>query len=260
MLFHRKSRLFQRHTCHRWRSLRRLMTIVCAAVTFCAALPAAAQVGEARRTISLGFSGGYVMNNVTFDPTIKQKSHTGPTMGVTLRFVSEKYFKTLCALQMEVNYARLGWTEDIRSSADEPLPDTYSRHMDYLRIPLLARLSWGYERRGFSAAFIAGPEFGYLLGEKSERSAEWTLDAQGQPDRPNGMSAQYDMSVEHRFDYGITGGLSLEVATGIGRFSLDGRYTYGLADLFSNGKKDVFSRSNHSTITLKLTYLFDVRK
>ena len=41
---------------------------------------------------------------------------------------------------------------------------------------------------------------------------------------------------------------------------MDGRYTYGLADLISNGKKDVFSRSNHSTITVKLSYLFDVRK
>ena len=223
-------------------------------------LSASAQVGELRNDFAIGVNGGVVMDKISFDPTIKQKMHSGPTMGLTVRFVSEKYFKTLCALQMEVNYARLGWTEDIRSSADQPLPDTYSRHMDYLRIPLLARLSWGYERRGFSAAFIAGPEFGYLLSEKSERSAEWTLDAEGQPDRPNGMSAQYDMPVEHRFDYAITGGLSLEIATGIGRFSLDGRYTYGLADLFSNGKKDVFSRSNHSTITVKLSYLFDVRK
>lgn len=248
------------HLLHHSPRARRWLTAVVALVELSAALPAAAQVGEARRTISLGFSGGCVMNNVTFDPTIKQTMHNGPTMGLTVRFVSEKYFKTLCALQMEVNYARLGWTEDIRSSADQPLPDTYSRHMDYLRIPLLARLSWGYERRGFSAAFIAGPEFGYLLGESSRRSAEWTLDAEGNPDRPNGMSAQYDMPVEHRFDYAITGGLSLEIATAIGRFALDGRYTYGLADLFSNGKKDVFSRSNHSTITVKLSYLFDVRK
>ena len=82
-----------------------------------------AQVGESRSQLDVGFNGGLAMNHISFDPTIKQKLHMGPTFGVTLRYTCEKYFAAVCALQIELNYARLGWRENIRSSADEPLPD-----------------------------------------------------------------------------------------------------------------------------------------
>ena len=39
---------------------------------------------------------------------------------------------------------------------------------------------------------------------------------------------------------------------------LDGRYYYGLNDMYDNGKADVFSRSAHMTISVRATYLFDV--
>lgn len=219
-----------------------------------------AQVGEPRSGIAVGFNGGVSMNRVTFEPTIKQKSLLSPTMGLTLRLTSEKYFSMVCALQMELNYARLGWSEEIFSAGNEPLPDTYSRHLDYIQFPMLARLGWGRESRGVMFYVLAGPQIGFCIGESSERSAEWTLNGDGVPDRPNQMYAQYDMGIDHKFDYGITAGLGLELNTKIGHFMVDGRYYYGLSDLFSNGKKDVFSRSNNGTVVAKLTYLFDIRK
>lgn len=223
-------------------------------------LSVSAQIGEPRRTISVGINGGVSMSSVTFDPTIKQGMHLGPNFGLTLRLTSEKYFKTLCALQIELNHATLGWKEDIYDSNDEPLPDTYSRNAHYLQLPLLARLGWGYERRGLMGYIVAGPQLGYLYKETTEQSAEWTLTGEGVPDRPNGMYAQYDMPIEHKFDYGITAGAGIEWATAIGRFALDGRYYYGLSDLYGNSKKDVFARSNLGVITVKLTYLIDIRK
>ncbi len=225
-----------------------------------AAMTAQAQIGEPRSAVSVGFNGGVAMNTIAFTPSIKQKQHIGHTFGLTLRLTSEKYFKTLCALQVEVNYAQLGWEEDIYDRSDEPLPDTYRRDMDYLQIPLLARLGWGYEHRGLMGYFIAGPQFGYCLGETSKRSETWTLDASGNPDRPNGMYAQYDMPIEKKLDYGITAGLGVELNTKIGHFMIDGRYYYGLSDLYGNSKKDVFSRSNNSTIAVKFTYLIDLKK
>lgn len=237
---------------HRWAAL---LTVALVAVS-----AARAQIGEPRNAVAVGFNGGVSMNSVTFDPTIKQVQHMGPTFGVTLRLTSEKYFKTLCALQMEVNYAQLGWEEDINSSADEPLPDTYRRDMSYIQIPFFARLGWGHEHRGLMGYFLAGPQVGFCLGESSKRSAEWTLDGSGNPDRPNGMYAQYDMPLEHKFDYGIAAGLGMELNTKIGHFMVDGRYYYGLSDLFGNSKSDVFARSNNGTISVKLTYLIDLRK
>lgn len=229
-------------------------------LTIPATLRVGAQVGEARRAIAIGVNGGLSLNTISFDPSIKQKMHMGPTFGLTVRMSSEKYLSALCALQIEINYARLGWKEDIYDSNDEPLPDTYQRNQDYIQIPFMARLAWGKERRGVMFYFMAGPQIGYCIGESSSRSDVWTTTSTGEPDRPNNQYAQYDMPIEHKFDYGITGALGLELNTKIGHFTLDGRYYYGLSDIYGNSKSDVFARSNHGTISVRLSYLIDIRK
>lgn len=220
---------------------------------------AQAQIGERRNSIALGVSGGIALNTIGFNPTIKQSMHIGETLGIVARFTSEKYFKTYCALQLEVNYTRLGWRENVLNAQSEPLPDTYRRDIHYLQFPLLARLGWGCEYKGFMGYFLAGPQVGYCLGEKSQQS-NFTLDAEGNPDRPNGMFEQYHMNVEKKFEYGITAGLGVELSTIAGRILLEGRYYYGLSDIFKNSKKDVFGRSNNNTIVAKITYLFDLKK
>lgn len=220
---------------------------------------AQAQIGERRNSIALGVSGGIALNTIGFNPTIKQSMHIGETLGIVARFTSEKYFKTYCALQLEVNYTRLGWRENVLNAQSEPLPDTYRRDIHYLQFPLLARLGWGREYKGFMGYFLAGPQVGYCLGEKSQQSI-FTLDAEGNPDRPNGMFEQYHMNVEKKFEYGITAGLGVELSTIAGRILLEGRYYYGLSDIFKNSKKDVFGRSNNNTIVAKITYLFDLKK
>jgi len=194
---------------------------------FCfAATSATAQVGEPRHGIAIGASGGVALNTIGFDPTIKQKMHTGPTFGVTARFTSEKYFKTYCALQIELNFSSLGWRENILNSNSEPLPDTYVRSQKYVQLPVLARLGWGKEYQGFMGYFLAGPQLGYCIGESAKQS-EFTLNSSGVPDRPNGMYAQYDMEIDRKLDYGITAGLGLELSTRVGHFLVEGRYYYG---------------------------------
>lgn len=233
-------------------------------LSLCAALAApltgTAQVGEARSDLAIGGSAGVALNRIDFDPNIKQTLHAGPTLGLTLRYSCEKYFSTYCALQAEVNFARLGWTEDILNSASQPLPDTYRRDIDYVQVPLLARLGWGRERKGFMFYLVAGPQIGFCIGDHAKQGNTWTLNEEGVPDRPGGLTAQYTMDVEKKFDYGIVGGLGVEWHTGIGHFMLEGRYYFGLADIYGNAKKDVFGRSAHGTIYAKLTYLTDILK
>lgn len=233
--------------------------ILCLLALCCSALPVQAQIGEPRNSIAVGVSGGVVLNTIGFDPTIKQSMHVGSTFGVVARFTSEKYFNTFCALQLEVNYSNLGWRENILDAQSNPLPDTYRRDLHYIQFPVLARLGWGREYKGFMGYFLAGPQLGYCFGEKSVQS-DFTLNADGVPDRPNGMYAQYGMGIERKFDYGITAGLGVEVSTSLGRFLLEGRYYYGLSDIFKNSKKDTFGRSNNGTIVAKVTYLIDLKK
>ena len=218
------------------------------------------QVGEARHNICIGINAGVLMNKVAFTPSIKQNWHVGPTLGLTFRVTSERYFKTYCALQLELNYAQLGWNENILNANIEPLPDTYQRHLNYLELPFLARLGWGREKNGFMGFFAVGPQIGYMILEKSKKSSTWTINSHGDPARPNGMFAQYSMNVSHKVDYGIVAGAGIEINTQVGHLMLEGRYYYGLRDLFGNSKKDVFSRSNNGTIQAKITYLFDIKK
>lgn len=219
-----------------------------------------AQIGEPRNQLTVGVSGGVAINTVDFDPTIKQKTHIAPTFGVALKYLSEKYFTTYCALYAEMNYTVLGWEEDIRDQNSNPLPDTYRRNLGYLQIPIFARLSWGKEQRGMQFFFQVGPQVGFCISDSKKQSSTWTLNSQGYPSRPNNVYEQYNLDIEHKFDYGIAGGLGLEYNSKAGHFILEGRYYYGLGDMFGNSKKDPFSRSANGTIFVKLGYMMDWKK
>ena len=98
-----------------------------------------------------------------------------------------------------------------------------------------------------------GPQIGLLLNESEKRKGTWETANRA----PN---EQYGKWVENKFDYGIVGGGGIEVRTKAGNFLLEGRYYFGLADFYNSTKKDYFSRSANSTITAKITYLFDIKK
>ncbi len=205
-----------------------------------------------------GVNAGATFNEIGFDPLIAQNLHTSPTLGVTFRYTSEKFLTAYCAFQTELNYARLGWNENIVDSKLQPIPDTYQRNIDYLQVPFLARLAWGKEKRGLMFYVLLGPQVGFVINESEDKSSHWTLNAYNTPDRPNGVSEQYNLKVKNKFDYGITGGAGIELTTPVGHFLVEGRYYYGLADIFRNAKRDFFSRSNHTTIVAKVSYLIDI--
>ena len=215
---------------------------------------ASAQVGEHRNDLAIGVGGGYLINRVSFNPTIKQAWKGGSTFGITARYTCEKYFAALCSVQAELNYANMGWKEVIETS-----DDTYSRDIHYLQLPIFARLAWGREQRGAQFFFMVGPQLGFCIGETEHRGGEWTDYTLSR--RPNLIVKQYDLSVQRKFEYGITGGAGIEIVTRrAGRFLLDGRYFFGLSDMFNNSKKDPFGRSANGAIYIKATYLFDVIK
>lgn len=236
---------------------------------------AVAQVGEYRRDLAVGISGGYVMSNVDFVPKVPQGFQGGMTAGMTVRYTCEKYFKSICAVVAEVNYAQIGWKEDILDMQDKPVPLhtdpsqmlSYSRKMDYIQIPVFARLGWGRERKGFQAFFQVGPQFGMYLSDKMETNFN-AKDPAFDPKSPqykygsiraSHVMAQDTMAVENKFDYGIAGGVGLEFSNRhVGHFMLEARYYYGLGNIYGNTKRDFFGRSNFGNIVFKFSYLFDI--
>lgn len=228
-----------------------------------------AQVGEHRSEMAVGINSGFVLSNIAFVPKVPQGMHPGFTAGLSFRYTSEKYFNTICAIAAELNYSRIGWKESILTPEDKPvvnaltgLPEEYQRDIDYLQLPVFARLGWGRERKGVQAFFQVGPQIGYYLGERTKMNFDWAhrtpvySDGSG---RTSGVVAQDTMAVEHKLDYGIAAGLGIEFShPRLGHFMLEGRYYYGLGNIYGDTKRDYFARSNFSNIVIKLSYLFDM--
>lgn len=227
--------------------------LILSALACLLALPIMAQLGEERQNLAVGVNLGMNMTKVDFNPRIKQKSHNGMAFGLTARYMCEKYFNMMCGIQAEINYTQRGWKEDIEDGTE----NTYSRTMNYVEIPLLAHLAFGKDALDKGVKFFVnmGPQVAFFLNEKEKMSENWNPSG-----RPNGVIQQYGKMVENKFDYGLLGGLGLELSTKAGHFLLEGRYYYGLADFWGSLKKDDFGRSGHSYMGVKLTYLFDITK
>lgn len=217
------------------------------------ALTAHAQVGEQRYNFALGINGGINLSKVSFMPRVEQKNLMGINAGLTARYISEKYFGMICGAQVEVNFSQRGWDEFY-----ENYPDVhYTRTMNYVEIPFLAHLAFGKDR-GLQFFLNIGPQIGFLLGDSYTQSG----DMEGMIDsNPYAEVEQHDKAIDNSFDYGIAGGAGVEFRTKrAGNFLVEGRYYFGLSDFYNSTKKDYFSRSAHGTITVKVTYLFDLSK
>lgn len=226
-----------------------------------------AQIGEHRSTLSVGANAGYVLSDVGFEPTVSQTYHSGLTGGFTIRYTSEKYFKTICALQAEVNYASIGWKQEIKNRKDGAVinsngnAERYSRTINYVQIPLLAHLAWGKEEQGFNFFINLGPQFGIYLSDSASKNYDEPNLNDDDTGRSNTVVAQETMPIEKKLDYGIALGGGLEYAhRRLGRFELEGRYYYGLGNIYGSSKRDYFGKSNFGNIIIKATYLFDIVK
>lgn len=229
-----------------------------------------AQIGQHRNDFAVGFHGGVTLNTINFLPRVNQKMTLGYQGGAMVRYTCEKYFSTICSVQAEINYAQLGWEEDIFDKNDKPVPsfnpktgafdgepERYKRTINYIQVPLLAHLAWGKEHNGVNFFFNAGPQFGFYQSESTDTN--FSYDKINLADRSNPTCAQDSMAVENKLDYGITAGVGIEAhIKHIGRFQLEGRYYYGLGNIYGDSKRDYFGVSNHGTIYIRLGYLFDL--
>ena len=229
--------------------MRKRMTAIVAALLMSVA--AWAQIEEPRNILEIGFAGGLNMSQMDIQPTVRQKLLNGMNGGLTLRYTSEKYFKMICAAQLEINFAQRGWEEDF----DDKSGNSYKRTLNYVEVPFFAHLAFGKEPRGLQFFINLGPQVGFFLSEEEEYIGSWSIDS-----RPGSSQPIYGKEVENKFEYGIAGGLGLEYKTRIGNFILEGRYYYGLSDIFGNSKTDDYGRSANNTISARLGYSFPLFK
>ena len=229
--------------------MRKRITAIVAALLVSVA--AWAQIEKPRNILEVGVAGGLNMSRMDIQPTVRQKLLNGANGGLTLRYTSEKYFKMICAAQLEVNFAQRGWEEDF----DDKSGNSYKRTLNYVEVPFFAHLAFGKEPRGLQFFINLGPQVGFFISEEEEYIGSWSTGS-----RPGSSQPIYGKMVENKFEYGIAGGLGLEYKTRIGNFIIEGRYYYGLSDIFGNSKTDDYGRSANNTISARLGYSFPLFK
>lgn len=201
----------------------------------------------------LGAKGGATLSRMTFSPGVHQKMVQGVTMGVSAKYVEENIFGLLA----EVNITQRGWKEDFeRDLAPE---FDYSRKLTYIQIPFMTHIYFGSDR--FKGFINLGPEFGYMIGDKISANFEYN-NLKDIPGFPTTMrtNEQMSMDIERKFDYGIAAGAGMEfIVKRKHSFQLEGRFYYGLGNIFNDSKRDFFSASRGMSIEITLGYMIRVK-
>ena len=69
------------------------------------------------------------------------------------------------------------------------------------------------------------------------------------------------LGVSNKLDYGISVGAGMELSLNAKQsLLLEGRFYYGLTDVFPNHKTDIFSGSSSMTVAVTLGYLFNLSR
>lgn len=196
-----------------------------------------------RQELAVGASFGVTFSSVSFSPEkVKESQLMGFNGGATIRWITEKNL----GLQGELNFTQQGWKEKF----DDP-GQKYSRTINYVELPILTHIYFGSKR--FHAFLNLGPKIGYAISESTESNINGATTSQS-------TTAQHDLPVQQKFDWGLCGGPGIELRTGIGYFILEGRYYYALGDIFRSRKEDPLPKSAGQVISAKLTYLLPIIK
>jgi len=217
-------------------------------------LPSLSQRAMAQRHyvphIHVGVHGGISMSRQSFYPSIKEGMLNGMQFGFSFRYAEERHVGLLA----ELNIEQRGWKEDF-----EEAPFSFQRRLTYVELPVMTHIFFG--SRTVKGFFNLGPEVGYMIGDKSTASFPYMDLPGGVPDFPaNRRYEQMQMEISSRFDYGITAGAGIElILRHRHSITLEGRYYYGLGNIFPSAKKDIFSASRGSSIQITLGYLFRLK-
>lgn len=201
-------------------------------------------------TIAVGGKAGATFSRVNFNPSVEQTMLPGMTAGVMFRYIEEKNF----GLIAELNMTQRGWKEVFKDAEYK-----YNHQFTYLELPIMTHIFFGNQRvKGF---FNLGPEINVMLGDGIKSNFAYQ-DAAGMDyfiNDPRHIE-QMTMKVKNRLDYGICAGAGMELNLNHKHsVLLEGRFYYGLTDVFPNHKTDTFSGSNSMTIMVTLGYFYRLK-
>ena len=213
-----------------------------------------------RNDFYVGFGAGMHFSTVDFVPLVLQTQRLGVHGGIAAKFISTQNASGNVKLGIigELNFSQRGWIEDF--DYENPLFEgfTFSRTLNYIDLPFMTHVNVG--RGNVRFIFNAGPQIGLSLGGSpsiSQALADY-MAANENATRPSFAYRIRYQSFEplRRVDYGLIGGIGMQIRTAAGHFDVEGRYYFGLGDIFENRRAQnmFFSRSAHRVIQVRVTY------
>lgn len=191
----------------------------------------------------IGIKGGYTMSDVKFSPfqSTKKLFGEGYDMGLMFKYFDAEYV----GFQAELHLTSRGY----RSSINDTLGIMQKRVNQYIELPMFIQF-----RLNLSVAYLhinLGPYFAYLLKAKegNNQTGKYELN-------------DYNLHLlrDNRFDYGIAAGVGLSHDFKWGSLQVEGRYSYGLGDLFDVNYTDNPSQSPAMFQSVIVSYCYILGK
>lgn len=193
-----------------------------------------------------GIKAGYTMSSVRFSPPVPNKRHVETNYDPGLMF---KYFDTkYVGFQTELYLSNRGF--------DKKLTDTIAqkRTNTYLEMPLFIQFRVSVSVIRFHLNL--GPYFSYLLKADVEERNFFANADEGIPDERVFKSYEFNILRDNRLDYGLLGGVGLSCDFRWGSFQVEGRFGFGLGDLYDTSYPDNPSQSGALFQSLVVSYCY----
>jgi hypothetical protein len=125
----------------------------------------------------------------------------------------------------------------------------FSRTLTYIEVPVMSHVYFKMGRHN-EIALDAGPKIGWFLTDTSSSNLPSDFGEEGSEYYVS-ITAHHTLPVSRKFDYGIQAGLGYEFKFGQKvSLQLQGRYYYGLANLWPDSKADDFEQSSNQSIQI----------
>lgn len=199
--------------------------------------------------IAIGGHAGLTLSRMSFSPSVPQGWASGMTMGVQASYSEER----LVGVVGELNFGQHGWKEQFDNNPGL----SYSRTFNYIELPLMTHIYFGPSRCKFF--FNLGPQFGYMVSSSISSNFDYANPASAGIASTRRVN-QMKMDIKHKFDYGITAGLGVEWwAAPRHSLYVEGRFYYGLGNIYASSKADEFSASRGMSIYVTAGYNFRLK-
>jgi hypothetical protein len=167
----------------------------------------------AQSPVSFGLKGGVNLANLNGDNFSDADVRSGLNIGVVLEF----------SLPLSPIGIESGLYYSQKGASNEDLGVTSTLKTDYLEVPVLAKLSFG-PPGPIKPHLLAGPYLGFLLNSEAVEES-------------GGASSTIDFKDStNDVDFGLTGGIGLDVNMGLATLSLQARYSLGLTEVYTNSE------------------------